>query len=333
MPRLSRGRLFALLVAACLLVSVSAVLGAVRRSDTGGAQRTSASARLPAAPSAPLVVFRSLDRGGRTTYGRAAWAPLDRPGARKATGLQCSRVHYAAGRGLCLAEGRRFPTPAYTAKIFGRDFRVRRSVKLSGVPSRARVSPDGRYGATTVFETGHSYADAGAFSTKTLIIDLARGRSLGDLEQFRVTMDGRRFGAVDFNFWGVTFAKDGNRFYATLASAGKTYLVQGDVAARALRVIHENVECPSLSPDNRRIAYKKLVGSSPARWRFHVLDLATMRETPLAETEPRDDQLEWLDSERVLYRVDETVRSVPADGSGKPRLFLRAADSPAVIRR
>jgi hypothetical protein len=329
MPRLSRGRLFALLVAGCLLVSVTAVLGAVRRSDTASGEPAK-SVALP--HRTPLIVFRSLDRSGHTTYGRAAWAPLDRPQARKATGLQCDRVYYSAGRGLCLAERRKFPTPAYAAKVFGPDFRVRGSVNLSGVPSRARVSPDGRYGATTVFETGHSYADSGAFSTKTLIIDMARGRTLSDLEEFSVSKDGSRFRAVDFNFWGVTFAKDSNRLYATLASGGKTYLVQGDVAARSLRVIHENVECPSLSPDGRRIAYKKLVGSSPARWRFHVLDLQTMRETPLAETQPRDDQLEWLDDDHVLYRVDETVWSVPADGTGKPRLFLRAADSPAVLK-
>ena len=37
---------------------------------------------------------------------------------------------------------------------------------------------------------------------------------------------------ADFNFWGVTFARDGNRFYATLGTGGKTYLVEGDVAAR-----------------------------------------------------------------------------------------------------
>ena len=79
-------------------------------------------------------------------------------------------------------------------------------MRVGGVPSRARVSPDGRYGATTVFVTGHSYASTGAFSTETLIIDLATGQSLGNLEEWKVEKDGQTIDAPDVNFWGVTFA-------------------------------------------------------------------------------------------------------------------------------
>jgi hypothetical protein len=44
--------------------------------------------------------------------------------------------------------------------------------------------------------------------------------------------------------------------FATAASRGETWLVQGSLAARELRTTRENAECPSVSPDGRRIAYK-----------------------------------------------------------------------------
>jgi Tol biopolymer transport system component len=200
------------------------------------------------------------------------------------------------------------------------------------VPSRARVSPDGRYGAVTLFVSGHSYATAGSFSTQTTIIDLARGRKIADLEDFVVTRGGRRVTAIDRNVWGITFARDSDRFYATLATGGKTYLVEGSISARSAHVIHENVECPSLSPDGARVAYKKRGPSSKEPWRVTVLDLATMRETPLAEARSVDDQVEWLDNDRVLYGVDGGVWTARADGGGQSTLFIAGADSPAVVR-
>jgi hypothetical protein len=160
---------------------------------------------------------------------------------------------------------------------------------------------------------------------------MRRAVKIGNLEEFTVTRDGRRFRRRDFNFWGVTFARDANRFYATLASGRKTYLIVGDIRARTARILRENVECPSLAPDNRRLAYKKLVGG-PGSWRFHVLDLRTMSDTPLAEERHIDDQVEWLDNRRILYRAGNDVWTVRADGSGSPQRFLRAADSPAVVR-
>ena len=75
------------------------------------------------------------------------------------------------------------------------------------MPSRARVSPDGRLGAVTAFVTGHSYADPGSFSTRATIIDMERGRRIADLEDFEVSRDGKPFESIDFNFWGVTFAR------------------------------------------------------------------------------------------------------------------------------
>ena len=67
-------------------------------------------------------------------------------------------------------------------------------------------------------------------------------------------------------------------------------------------------------------------------WRLHVLDLASGRETALAETRSVDDQVEWLDDERIMYGLAGDVWVVAADGGGKPRVFIPDALSPAVVR-
>ena len=180
---------------------------------------------------------------------------------------------------------------------------------------------------------------------------MASGDVLGDLEQFTAWRDGQRFNAPNFNFWGVTFARDSNLFYATLRVIGdfkspsgqktrraQTYLVREDLGLRKLTVLHENVECPSLSPNDRLIAYKKYIGDGA--WRFYVLDLARMNERPIdAETRSVDDQLEWLDDSHVLYATFRSatapildVHVAPLNGSGPARVFLPAAQSPIVVR-
>src|SRR5262249_48632838 len=159
-----------------------------------------------------------------------------------------------------------------------------------------------------------------------------------DLEQFAVLRDGQPIQAADFNFWGVTFARDSNRFYATLGTGGHRYLVEGDIAARRVRVLTDGVECPSLSPDNARLAFKKRTSEGRdflGSWRLTVLDLATLAETPLAEAGSVDDQPEWLDDGHVLYAQPGNPRStwvVPADGRGPARPFLPDGFSPAVVR-
>jgi Tol biopolymer transport system component len=219
--------------------------------------------------------------------------------------------------------------------IFDSNFQPRHQFPVDGVLSRARVSPDGKYAAYTVFVTGHSYNDVN-MSTATVLLDTASGESLGNLEEFEVWKDGKLFEAPEFNFWGVTFGPDSNQFYATLRQGYTTYLVQGDVPTRKLTVLRENVECPSLSPDGTRIAFKKQTGN---RWQLTVLDLATMEAIELAEKEGIDDQVEWLDNERILYQKANydppkwvSVFVVPADGSGEPEEFVPNATSPVVVR-
>ena len=328
---------FAAVLAASLLVAtVSITLSVLRGGDTAPGQGRAPApddtrVRSAPVPAGSAIVFRTLDRAEPQNYGHIAWAPLEAPqSARTVAGVGCERVHFAAGRGICLTRSGNLGT-GLKARLLGPDLRPRAEVELRGAPSRARISPDGRYASVTAFVTGHSYADKGAFSTQTSLLDVRRARVIADLEDFEITRGGEKFESIDFNFWGVTFSADGERFYATLASRGKTYLIEGDIEKRTARTLRENVECPSLSPDETRVVYKKLM-SEPGIWRYHVLDLATGRDTPLAETRPIDDQAEWLDDEHVLYRTGEETWVVPADGSGQARRYMAAADSPAVVR-
>ena len=83
-------------------------------------------------------------------FGKVALSPLDPVAARRHfTSLACGRIHYASGQGLCMGldetNGRQT-----VLRTFGSDSVPRWSMTLGGVPSRARVSPDGRYGAVTI---------------------------------------------------------------------------------------------------------------------------------------------------------------------------------------
>lgn len=334
-----RGLAFIALCAICIGVAVGYAVFAGQRAESAAraalAEPAASAEVLAALSGQPHLLF--LQSQG-DAYRRLAAAELGADDtSRYLTNMQCQRIHFAAGRGLCVGE-----KPFGGAFIFDQDFRPQASLPANGLPSRARVSPDGRYGSMTVFVSGHSYAEGG-FSTATTLVDMANGTVLGDLEQFSVFKDGARFESPDFNFWGVTFARDSNRFYATLGTGGTTYLVEGDVAEKQARVLRENVECPSLSPDNTRLAFKKRVSGArgPVIWRLHLLDLRSGVETPLAESRSVDDQVEWLDDGNIVYfLLDEgppaTIRpdlwTVPADGGGSPRLVRTSAFSPAVVR-
>jgi hypothetical protein len=334
------------LIVAALVVVATVVLAytVARPSDPVGPEARRAAPAIPvveaaSVSAAPHLLFRhaAID----ANYNHLALAPLDGPNARRAVApLECERVAFAGGRGICLQASRGILT-TFGAVVFDKTFQQLHALTLDGSPSRTRISPDGRLGAITVFVTGqeHGYS-SGSFSTRTTILDLTTGAVLGDLEQFAATRGGQPFKAADFNFWGVTFAEDSNSFFASLKSAKQTFLVRGDVRARTLMVMHDNVECPALSPDNRRVAYKKRVGSGLAPWRFYVLELETMIERPIAaETRSIDDQLEWLDDTHVLYGVHRSSQSAMMDvwvapiGTGETaRQFLADAESPVVVR-
>lgn len=254
-------------------------------------------------------------------------------GPRTVSAWECVRVYAAGGTGVCLHPQNPW---SYEAVVLDRDLRQVRAVAVPGLPNRARVSPSGRMVAWTTFVAGHTY-NGGSFSTSTGILDVRTGALVRSLEEFAITRDGRAYRAADVNFWGVTFAADDNRFYATMATGGRRYLVEGDFAARTVRTVVDNVECPSLSPAGTRVAFKRAVDGDPDRgWRLSVLDLRTMLVTPLAEPASVDDQPAWLDGATIGYTKrggdgDPDVWAVPADGSGEPRLLIPGAESPASL--
>ena len=330
-----RGLLFALVVGVAVLgVGVFVAVAAIQsggKPDEASLSPSATAAPAPTGGGVPLspglrILTRAVSPKDARLNGRLY---VVTPGGRTtpAGGPACERVAFGGGRGMCLYLAR--SGVDYRAAILDDRMHVTHTLGLTGLPSRTRISPDGRYGSMTTFVSGDSYTNPGQFSTRTQIVDLASGRILGDLEGFRVTRDGKPVNAVDRNFWGVTFGR-GERFYATMATGRHHYLIEGDVAGRSARVLQDDVECPALSPDGTRIAYKHPAGST-GLWRFHVVDLRSGEDRALAERRSVDDQIAWLDDDNLAYGAAGALWTIRADGGGRPRLLLRGVDSPTVL--
>jgi len=316
-------KILAAIVALCVIgAGAYIVIAALGPNQT----TTDAQPRAAAVLAHTDLMVRAVDPKEPTLNGRVY--VLDDGHLRKESGdLACERVYFAAGHGVCMGVA---PSGVeYTASIFNSKLQREHTITLTGLPSRTRVSPDGRYGAMTVFVTGDSYLSSPtAFSTRTTILEMASGKQVGQLEQFEVEKDGKPFDAVDFNFWGVSFdPSDSDHFYATLGTGGDHYLVEGSVNEESMTVLREGVECPSLSPDGKQIAYKSRIGDE-ARWHLRVLDVATLDDHAVAEERSIDDQVEWLDEKTLVYSDGRNVYTVPADGSGASTVLVRDATSP-----
>ena len=287
----------------------------------------------------PHVLFRGTAPG--ELYGRVAAVALDDlSGPREVTPVTCDRVSSDGRTTVCLRTHRGVVT-TYEAEVLDAAWQTTATWPLPGIPSRTRLSPDGLV-ATTAFVTGHGYARTG-FSTETTVHDVDGAEVSGNLEDFTLLADGEPVAPVDRNVWGVTFV-DSRSFYATVQSQslGHTWLVRGDLVERTLVTVLDGVECPSLSPDGTRLAFKHDAaadGAAAPHWTPAVLDLDTLEVTVLdAEQRTVDDQLTWLDDTTLLYglpRADAPgttdVWSLPADGTGEPTVAIPQAWSPSVV--
>ncbi|WP_309028994.1 hypothetical protein [Streptomyces alfalfae] len=325
-----RSRVVAVAAAAAVLVGVAVTytLQAAERAESADATPEFGLDR-------GTLYFRSTTESA----GRVARVPAagGGGGARTTGGPSCERFYAAAGTGLCLQRRSGIPPKSYAVVLDDR-LREKRRIALTGIPNRARVSASGRMLSWTMFATGDSYAGS-SFSTRTSILDTRTGYLIKNMEEIPLTLGGRRYHSPDVNYWGVTFAKDDNTFYATVSTKGKTHLVRGDMAKWSATALRANVECPSLSPDNTRVAFKKRVREGTRDpWRLYVLDLRTMREHPLAERRSVDDQAAWLDDDTLAYALPGTdgrkqdIWTARADGSGSPVLRIRGGSSPAAVR-
>lgn len=335
----SRARLAILL--AIVLIAAAGSVGYVAYARHQAAVRASsapkvATASLAVVAKAPHVVFQSTALGNG--YGQVALVPLTNPsGPRAFTGTLCDRVYARADSAICLV-ARRGAVTTYRSEILGSDWKPVHDEPLAGLPSRARMSPDASLTATTTFVFGDAYTNPGQFSTRTIIMRPG-GQQVADIETYRLIVNGRTLTATDRNMWGVTFLDD-NTFYATAASGGKTWLVRGDIATHTLTSIRQDTECPSLSPDHTRIAFKKRGNLPAGHWRLSVYDLRTGETTELAEASSVDDQVEWMNNSTILYGLPRTasngaatsdVWQVPADGTGAPKVLVPDAWSPSVV--
>ncbi|WP_394825652.1 TolB family protein [Pendulispora albinea] len=332
-----RARLLAVSVAMVVLVGIA--IGYTLRIRKA---RASAASAPPVAPEQPIslsaaaprqLLFRNMSAG--PGFGRIAALSLDDPQAtRRVADVACDRFASAAGVGLCLALRPAVLPPMTDLLVLDENLNVVRRLELPGTPSRAKLSRDGKMAFWTIFVSGDSYAENG-FSTRAGVLDLTTGELTKTIEELPVFFDGKRYFANDVNYWGITFDANDTRFYATLSSRGKTHLVQADYRTYRGRALEENVECPSLSPDGKRIAFKRRVSPDVPVWRLSVMDLGTRLVVPLAETRNVDDQAFWLDDLTVMYALSASpghsdIWSVPADGSGAPRLRVADASSPAL---
>jgi hypothetical protein len=343
---------------AFVFVCVVAALGAVGLPSAASRPAVTLGVSAPSHDVAPFLnvphlLFRHTRRDA--DYGDVALAALDAPDAARATvTLSCARVSFGADRGICVqrrdseapgvvvagsVQDAVNGGPTFNAVVFDRTLKPIGTAPLEGTPSRTRTSKDGRFGATTMFlgSASHGYGNVNV-STKTTLFDLHAVTAIADLEEFTAFRNGSPFKAVDFNYWGVTFSGvDSNTFYATLRTGTTNYLVRGNIQKRTVTVVAEDVECPSLSPDERWIAFKRRENPTLTSWKLHVLDLSTMEAKPItAASVYVDDQVEWLDSTHVLYALQHLgtvdIWMAPIDAAGGARLLVHDAESPIVVR-
>lgn len=347
----SRVIAFATVTVVVIVVATTFAWQAKRQHDetfaTAPTERTTSVAALA---DAPRIVFRHTGLDDRN--GRVAMVALADPGGPRAfTDVLCDRVAAVPTGASCLVTEPGVVT-RFAARMYDEGWRPQEGFALPGIPSRTRLSADGRMVGVTSFVTGHSYMTSG-FSTATSIHRVAADGTLtevaGNLEDLTLVLDGERVRPTDRNIWGVTFLDD-RTFLATVATGGRTWLVHGDLDTRTLTGLQRDAECPSLSPDGSRVAFKVDVAPGASKlWQVAVLELSRDgtdampgpgTRTMLSEgTRGLDDQVAWLDDDTLMYAVPREdapgvsdVWSVDTDPAAEPAVLIRQAASPTVVR-
>lgn len=335
-----RGLLFAVVLGAAITVAVLYVARAAHETQPAPVVDALPVATPPltlaTVRARPHVMFLATDLAPEK---HIAVSPLDDLSVRLDTGLVCERFHFQRGAGIALG-GPRAPGGVW---VFDAELKYVRAISVSGVPSRARVSPDGTRAGFTFFVSGDSYKIDG-FSTRAYLLDLVDSAARPvDLEYSALWRGETRVDAPDLNYWGITFPRTGPEYFATVATNDQRFLVRGSSLSKDVHVAHADVECPSLSPDGKRIAFKRRIrGENGIEWRLAVLDLGLddVRDLTL-ETRNVDDQVEWLDDGHLLYAVRPAtpaatratdVWSLAVDTATPPVLFAHDALSPVVVR-
>lgn len=298
------------------------------------------------------ALYALVNRPSDRNYHRVDLITFDpatlRPISRTPTEMGCTRVH-AAGDGKVFCFTRVIPgKPNYfsppTGYVYSRTLALETSYpKGLGAVSRARISKDGKFTASTAFTTGHSYLGAGgtSFSTATFIGNASDPQSQKNIQRWPVFNKGVEVRSVDLNLWGATFdPANSDRFLVTAYFDTKPHLAEGSVQSQKINVLKDAVECPSFSPNGKRIAFKKRTGA--AKWSPAVMDLATMKETIFDLADSVDDQIEWLNDDTLIFEVVNTPLVGPSavnlmtlnlhDAKPQPRLWLSDARSPTIVR-
>ena len=270
------------------------------------------------------VLFRNTAPG--QGYGTIGTVPLSDPGGERAlAAVACDRVYGTLQNIVCLKTNRGLVTN-FEAVVLNRGLAADQELGPAG-HSQPDTDQSGRLPGRHHGVCLRALLRERGFSTATTITAAQGGSVTGNLEDFALMVNGDpRSTAADRNIWGVTFAPgQSDMFYATAASSGRIWLVRGSLSARTLTAIHDGVECPSLSPDGTRIAYKKNNGGTlAAHWTRRVPGPRHGKETVLSEQRSVDDQIEWLDNQTLLYGLPATAPRATATSGRSARIRLPA---------
>jgi hypothetical protein len=286
------------------------------------------SARSPAVArllAGPHLLFNTSDTRG----GRLGVASLAKGHDHVVTGLDCQRVAFSGGRGVCLVTAHSATAEA-TGLILDSQLHVVRVFRFAGVPFSIAVRGDGLVAAFTTSGKPDNDTVGQPPPTATTFIDLQTGKPIAALSSYTLLRHGRRSSLTGW-YSNVTFdERSPDRFYAELMTqSNEAFLVRGSFTSRTLTVVRAGVESPALSPNGTRLAY---VPSGTSR--LAVLSLHTGRSKTVAQRRKVEGQPAWLNGRHLIYAAQDgahdSLWTISPAGS-RPSPFLAHATSPAVV--